>query len=85
MANAVHDEFLAATNQNGSNTNPYYVEAYDQIDLSVGYQFNDSLSFQVEAVNLTGEDVRWHARSEKQVVRLEDQQPRYAVGVRYKF
>lgn len=79
------DEFLAATNQNGSNTNPYYVEAYDQIDLSVGYQFNDSLSFQVEAVNLTGEDIRWHARSEKQVVRLEDQQPRYAVGVRYKF
>jgi TonB-dependent receptor len=79
------DEFLAATNQNGSNTNPYYVEAYDQIDLSVGYQFNESLSFQVEAVNLTGEDVRWHARSEKQVVRLEDQQPRYAVGVRYKF
>jgi TonB-dependent receptor len=79
------DEFLAATNQNGSNTNPYYVEAYDQIDLSVGYEFNDSLSFQVEAVNLTGEDVRWHARSEKQVVRLEDQQPRFAVGVRYKF
>jgi TonB-dependent receptor len=37
------DEFLAATNQNGSNTNPYYVEAYDQIDLSVGYDFNDSL------------------------------------------
>lgn len=79
------DEFLAATNQNGSNTNPYFVEAYDQVDLSVGYQFNDSLSFQVEAVNLTGEDVRWHARSEKQVVRLEDQQPRFAVGARYKF
>lgn len=79
------DEFLAATNQNGSNTNPYYVEAYDQIDLSVGYDFNESLSFQVEAINLTGEDVRWHARSEKQIVKLEDQQPRYAVGVRYKF
>jgi len=79
------DEFLAATNQNGSSTNPYYVEAYDQIDLSVGYEFNESLSFQLEAVNLTGEDVRWHARSEKQVVRVEDQQPRFAVGVRYKF
>ncbi len=79
------DEFLAATNQNGSNTNPFYVEAYEQIDLSVGYQVNDAMSVQVEAVNLTGEDVRWHARSTKQVVRLEDQQPRYAVGVRYKF
>jgi TonB-dependent receptor len=79
------DEFLLATNQNGSSTNPYYVEAYDQLDVSVGYELNESLSFQVEAVNLTGEDVRWHARSEKQVVRLEDQQPRFAVGVRYKF
>jgi TonB-dependent receptor len=79
------DEFLAATNQNGSNTNPLYVEEYDQIDLSVGYDFNDNLSVALEVINLTGEDVRWHARSKNQIVRLEDQSPRYALGVRYKF
>jgi hypothetical protein len=38
-----------------------------------------------EAINLTGEDVRWHARSASQIVRLVDQSPRYTLGVRYKF
>ena len=39
----------------------------------------------LEAINLTGEDVRWHGRSVNQVWRVEDQGPRYAVGARYKF
>ena len=79
------DEFLAQTNVGGGNRNPIYVEAYDQIDLSVGYDFTDSLAVSFEAINLTGEDIRWHARSVKQVYRLEDQSPRYALGARYKF
>jgi hypothetical protein len=36
-----------------------------------------------EAINLTGENVRWHGRSERQVWLLEDQGARYALGVRY--
>lgn len=79
------DEFLTAANQNAPNRNPYYVDPYHQYDLSINYNLNDHLSFRLEAINLTGEDVRWHARSEKQFVRLEDQKPRYALGVRYKF
>jgi TonB-dependent receptor len=79
------DEFLAQTNVGGGNRNPIYVEAYDQIDLSVGYDINEKLALSFEAINLTGEDVRWHARSVKQVYRLEDQSPRYALGARYKF
>jgi TonB-dependent receptor len=79
------DEFLANTNQGGANRNPIYVEEYDQIDLSVGYDFNDHLSMSFEGINLTGEDVRWHARSVRQVYRLEDQMPRYGLGARYKF
>jgi TonB-dependent receptor len=79
------DEFLSATNENGSNANPIYVEEYDQLDLGLGYEFNESLSIAFEAINLTGEDVRWHARSQKQIVRLEDQSARYALGARYKF
>jgi TonB-dependent receptor len=78
------DEYLILANQGGSR-NPFYVEAYDQFDLAVNYAFNDHLSVGVEAINITGEDVRWHARSEAQLVRLVDQSPRYAVGVRYKF
>jgi TonB-dependent receptor len=78
------DEFLGAANQGGSR-NPRYVEEYDQIDLSVGYDINDNLSVSFEAINLTGEDVRWHGRSAAQMIRLEDQSARFAVGARYKF
>ena len=79
------DQFLTAANQNGPNRNPYYVDTYHQYDLSINYNWNDHLSFQLEGINLTGEDVRWRARSEKEFVRLVDQKPRYALGVRYKF
>jgi TonB-dependent receptor len=79
------DEFLAQTNVGGGNRNPIYVEAYDQIDVSVGYDITDALAVSLEAINVTGENVRWHARSVNQVYRLEDQKPRYALGARYKF
>ena len=78
------DEFLSAANL-GNSRNPRYVEAYQQFDLSVGYDFNDHLSVSFEAINLTGEDIRWHGRSDNQMFRLEDQSARYALGARYKF
>ena len=79
------DEYLISANMDGANRNPYYVEAYQQLDLSVGYQFNDHWSMGLEAINLTGEDVRWHGRSDKQFIKLLDQSPRYTLGVRYTF
>ncbi|MBU8976716.1 MULTISPECIES: TonB-dependent receptor [unclassified Lysobacter] len=79
------DEYLIAANQNGSNRNPYYVEEYEQWDLGVNYTLNDNWQFGLEAINLTGEDVRWHGRSEKQIIKLVDQSPRYMLGVRYRF
>ena len=78
------DEYLILANQ-GASRNPYYVEEYEQWDLSVNYALNDHWSFGFEAINLTGEDVRWHARTDKQIVKLADQSPRYMLGVRYKF
>ena len=54
------------------------MEEFDQIDLSVGYEFNEHLSVSPEGINITGEDVRWHGRSEKQLWRLDDQSARYA-------
>nr|WP_206861667.1 TonB-dependent receptor [Lysobacter changpingensis] len=79
------DEYLIAANENGSNRNPFYVEEYEQWDLSVNYSFNDHWQVGFEAINLTGEDVRWHARSEKQMIKLIDQSPRYMLGVRWRF
>ncbi len=78
------DEFLANANV-GSSRNPIYVEEYEQIDLSVGYDVNDHLSVAFEGLNLTEEDVRWHGRSKKQMWFVEDQGARYSVGARYKF
>ncbi|HVQ12184.1 MAG TPA: TonB-dependent receptor [Vicinamibacterales bacterium] len=78
------DEFLSNINQGGWR-NPIYVEDYGQIDLSVGYDISDSFAVSFEALNLAGEDVRWHGRSELQLWRLEDQGARYALGARYKF
>jgi TonB-dependent receptor len=78
------DEFLLSAN-NGGSRNPRYVEAYEQYDLSLGYDLSDNLSVSFDAINLTGEDIRWHGRSENMMVRLEDQSARYAVGMRYKF
>ncbi|MGL0788073.1 TonB-dependent receptor [Xanthomonas translucens] len=79
------DQYLIAANQNGSSRNPYYVEPYQQLDLSVSYAITDNLSVGFEAINLTSEDVRWHGRSEKQVIKVIDQSPRYTLGVRYNF
>jgi TonB-dependent receptor len=78
------DEYLQSLNV-GQWRNPIFVEAFDQIDLNVGYDINDHFAVSFEAVNLTGEDVRWHGRSNKQLWRLEDLGPRYALGARYKF
>jgi TonB-dependent receptor len=78
------DEYLRNSNW-GSFRNPDYVEAYEQYDLSVGYDVNDQLSLAFEGLNLTGEDIRQHGRSDKQMWYLEELGPRYALGARYKF
>jgi TonB-dependent receptor len=78
------DEFLQNTNR-GDDRSPEYVEEYYQVDLSVGYDVNENLSLSFEGLNLTEEDVRWHARSDMQPWYLEDQGARYSVGARYRF
>lgn len=78
------DEFLRNTNR-GNFRNPEYVEEYDQIDLSIGYDVNANLSLSFEGLNLTEEDVRVHGRSINQPWYVEDQGARYSVGARYKF
>jgi TonB-dependent receptor len=78
------DKYLSETNR-GSFRNPVYVEAYEQYDVSLNYNFSEKLSVSAEGLNLTGEDVRSHGRSEAQLWYLEEQGPRYALGARYKF
>ncbi len=79
------DEFLAGRFDGTGLPNPVYTEAYGQWDMNVGYQWNDQLSFQFEAINLTDEIQRLHGRTENQVLYVTQTGPRYMVGFRYKF
>ena len=61
------------------------IEAYGQVDLSMGYNWNGKLSFQFEAINLNDGIQRLHGRTKEQVVYVTQTGPRYMFGARYKF
>ena len=53
--------------------------------MGVGYQWNEHLSLQAEAINLTDEIQRLHGRTDNQVLFVTQTGPRYMLGLRYKF
>ncbi|MYM97048.1 TonB-dependent receptor [Duganella vulcania] len=77
-------EFLSST-FDGSGPNPQYVEAYGQVDISIGYNFNEKLSFQFEGINVGNSIQRVHSRTKQQLESVTQQGPRYMIGARYKF
>jgi len=78
------DEFLSST-FDGAGPNPIYVEAYGQLDLSIGYNITEKLSVQAEAINLTNATTRSHGRTREMVEYATQTGPRYMLGARYKF
>jgi TonB-dependent receptor len=78
------DEFLSGANRGGY-TNPTYTDAFRQWDMNVSYDVNEQLQLSLEAVNLTGEDVRTHGRASIDYWFAQDLHPRYLLGARYKF
>ncbi|WP_167761494.1 TonB-dependent receptor [Duganella callida] len=79
------DEFLAATVDGNGRAAPVYTDAYGQVDVSVGYNFNKNLSFQLEAINLNDATQRQHGRSDAATLNVTQAGPRYMIGARYKF
>ncbi|NZA28672.1 TonB-dependent receptor [Luteimonas sp. SJ-92] len=77
------DEFLSGIG--GQGPNPNYTESYGQLDLNVSYQVNDRLSLHAEAINLTDQTQRIHARHTNQLRFATQTGPRYMFGMRYKF
>ena len=69
----------------GGGTNPFYTEAYGQVDASASYEFIRGVTAFAEAINLTGEDRRGHRRSERNVTFLVKQDARYSAGLRFSF
>jgi TonB-dependent receptor len=84
MAYNWRDSYLNATNQGGSRS-PQYTDEYGQWDFSLIYNLSDNLQLILEGVNVTGEDHLEYRRKEKMVVWAYELEPRYALGVRYRF
>ncbi|MCF2946733.1 TonB-dependent receptor [Paraglaciecola aquimarina] len=78
------DEYLNETSR-GSSRNPRYIEAYAQLDFNISYAVSDELTVSFEGLNLTEENSRSHARSERQIWDLYDLGARYQLGARYTF
>jgi TonB-dependent receptor len=77
------DKFLDNTAVAGNE--PEFTEAYTQVDLTLGYKFNESFSVGFEGLNVLGEDKRQYGRSTNQLTRLEILGPRYALTGHYTF
>ncbi len=74
------DGFLA-----GYGTDPYYVEAYGQVDASASYEFKNGLTLFVEGINLTNADRKGHMRNNNIVFFSAPGYARYDVGARFTF
>ena len=74
------DDFLQS-----SGNEPVFVESYGQWDLSASYQVNEMISVQFDAINLTNETTRRHARFVEQLLDAEQYGTRYNIGVSMKF
>ena len=78
------DKFLSGL-FDGAGPNPAYTEAYGQVDVNVGFNLTDKLSFQAEVINLNDGVQRIHGRAKEQVYYVTQTGPRYMLGARYKF
>jgi TonB-dependent receptor len=64
---------------------PFYVEAYGQVDVSASWEFKKGLTAFVEGINITNADRRGHMRNNQTVFFAAPGYARYTAGVRYSF
>jgi TonB-dependent receptor len=77
-------QFLASTTD-AAGFNPVYTEPYGQVDMTLGYNLSDHLSFTLDALNLNDGVVRQHSRTKSELESITQTGRRYMVGARYKF
>jgi TonB-dependent receptor len=75
------DKFLAGSD----GRNPFYTEAYGQLDGSASYEFRKGITAFVEGINLTGNSRRGHTRHVNNVTFVSPGYARYTAGVRFAF
>lgn len=69
----------------GTGPNPVYTAPYGQLDVSVGYKWNDNLTFQAEFINLNDGIQRLYSRNVHQTEYVTQTGRRFMFGARYKF
>jgi TonB-dependent receptor len=77
-------QFLAST-FDGSGPNPVYTEPYGQVDMTLGYNVNQHLSFQIDGINLNDGVLRQHSRTKQELESITQTGRRFMFGARYKF
>ncbi len=77
-------QFLAATTD-GAGANPVYTEPYGQVDMTLGYKFNEHVELSLDAINLNDGVLRQHGRSKTELESITQTGRRYMVGARWKF
>jgi TonB-dependent receptor len=77
-------QFLAAK-LDGAGPNPVYTEPYGQVDMTLGYNVDKHLSFQLDAINLNDGVLRQHGRTKQELESITQTGRRYMIGARYKF
>jgi TonB-dependent receptor len=79
------DAFLQSTVYQGQQGLPGFVDEYTQIDLNVTYNFSDSFSLGLDAINLTGEGQLIYSRTKAMQFWNGEGDPRYMLTARYNF
>ncbi|MDP9123068.1 MAG: TonB-dependent receptor [Pseudomonadota bacterium] len=77
-------QFLASK-LDGAGPNPVYTEPYGQVDMTLGYNFDKHLSFQLDAINLNDGVLRQHSRNTDMLESITQTGRRFMIGARYKF
>ncbi|MBW0143696.1 TonB-dependent receptor [Sphingomicrobium clamense] len=67
----------------GYGLDPFYVEAYGQVDASASYDFGNGITAFVEGINILNADRRGHMRDEQAIFFAAPGYARYAGGVRF--
>jgi TonB-dependent receptor len=74
------DKFLG-----GYDRDPYYTEAYGQVDASASYEFKKGLTIFVEGINILNSDRKGTRRNDRAVFFSAPGYARYSGGVRFTF
>jgi iron complex outermembrane receptor protein len=66
-------------------TEPLFTETYTQVDMSVSYDINETVTVFFEGINITEEELTRRGRLSEHFVQQVNDGARYAVGVRANF